>query len=190
MSLEDEITGRKFTFSQINGYVLGTITLLPKGAVGGYQNPNERTWSVDDGKLVFRNGSGVVTTVFGEADRKNGVYVFRGAFVSLGADPWHVLTEVTGATMVPPGPGKHDLKYDLSHLTQRPNQAVSGPIQDDEALFLFALIRVMLVRRVLEIGGLSGYSATNFTKAVGPLGVVYTIDIRPVPESGRESYSR
>ncbi len=73
-------------------------------------------------------------------------------------------------------------KYDLSHLTQPSNQVVAGPVQDDEALFLFALIRVMLIRRVLEIGGLSGYSATNFVKAVGPTGVVYTIDIKRVPK--------
>jgi hypothetical protein len=71
-------------------------------------------------------------------------------------------------------------KYDLSHLTQPPDQYVCGPIQDDEALLLFALIRVMRIRRVLEIGGLSGYSAANFVRAVGSLGVVYTIDINPV----------
>ena len=34
MSLEDEITGRTFRFSQIGGSVLGTITLLPKGDLG------------------------------------------------------------------------------------------------------------------------------------------------------------
>jgi predicted O-methyltransferase YrrM len=59
-------------------------------------------------------------------------------------------------------------KYDLSHLTQPSHQNVSGPIQDDEALLLFALIRVMCMRRVLEVGGLFGYSATNFIQAVGP----------------------
>lgn len=93
-------------------------------------------------------------------------------------DPSHVPTEVTSPVALSPGVGK----YDLSHLTQAPDQVVGGPVQDDEALLLFALIRVMLMRRVLEIGGLSGYSATNFVKAVGPLGVVYTIDIRPVPK--------
>lgn len=70
--------------------------------------------------------------------------------------------------------------YDLSHLTQAENQAVLGPIQDDEALFLFALIRGMRLRHVLELGGLDGYSARNFLKAVGPEGVVYTCDIHPV----------
>lgn len=70
--------------------------------------------------------------------------------------------------------------YDLSHLTQADDQAVIGPIQDDEALFLFALCRGMMVRRVLEIGGLDGYSARNFLAGVGEKGVVYTVDLNEV----------
>ena len=68
------------------------------------------------------------------------------------------------------------VKYNLSHLTQPNDQLVAGPIQDDEGLLLFAIIRVMRLRRVLEIGGLDGYSARNFCEAVGPKGKVYTID--------------
>jgi predicted O-methyltransferase YrrM len=41
-----------------------------------------------------------------------------------------------------------------------------GLIQDDEALFLFGLIRVVRIKRILEIGGLNGYSALNFLKAL------------------------
>ena len=70
--------------------------------------------------------------------------------------------------------------YDLTHLTQPDDQVVAGPIQDDEALFLFALIRCMRLRRVLEIGGLDGYSAANFLKAIGPKGMLYTVDLNPV----------
>jgi predicted O-methyltransferase YrrM len=73
------------------------------------------------------------------------------------------------------------VKYDLSHLTQPDDQLVAGPIQDDEALLLFAVIRVMRLRRVLEIGGLDGYSARNFCEAVGPEGSVYTIDQNYLP---------
>jgi hypothetical protein len=73
------------------------------------------------------------------------------------------------------------VKYNLEHLTQPDTQEVSGPIQDDEALFLFSLIRVMQLKRVLEIGGGSGYSAQNFCAAVGASGRVYTVDIHPVP---------
>ena len=73
-------------------------------------------------------------------------------------------------------------KYDLRHLTQRSNQNVMGPVQDDEALFLFALIKCCRFTRILEIGGLKGYSAINFIKAISfsEQGRVYTVDIDTV----------
>lgn len=74
--------------------------------------------------------------------------------------------------------------YDLTHLTQSEDQRVIGPIQDDEALFLYSIIRGSRMRRVLEIGGLSGYSAKNFLAALcasGPDAMMYTVDINPVP---------
>lgn len=70
--------------------------------------------------------------------------------------------------------------YKLSHLTQPESQTVLGPIQDDEALFLYAIVRGMRLKRILEIGGLSGYSAANFLAALPSDGVVYTVDINPV----------
>lgn len=70
--------------------------------------------------------------------------------------------------------------YNLAHLTQADTQDVIGPIQDDEALFLFALIRVMRLKRILEIGGLNGYSARNFCEAVGSDGAVFTVDLQEV----------
>jgi len=76
------------------------------------------------------------------------------------------------------------VSYPLKHLTQAENQEVWGPIQDDEALLLFGLIRVMRLKRILEIGGLSGYSATNFLAAAGEGASVYTIDINPVAKVG------
>ena len=72
------------------------------------------------------------------------------------------------------------MKYDLSHLTQDASQKVIGPIQDDEALFLYSIIVGMKLKTVFEIGGLNGYSATNFLKAVGEGGKVFTTDINPV----------
>lgn len=69
--------------------------------------------------------------------------------------------------------------YNLEHLSQE-SQSVFGPIQDDEALFLYALIKIMKLQYVLEIGGLKGYSATNFCKSVGEKGKVVTIDITPL----------
>jgi predicted O-methyltransferase YrrM len=77
------------------------------------------------------------------------------------------------------------VSYDLSHLTQSSNQRVGGPIQDDEALLLYGLIKVMRLRRILEVGGQSGYSATNFLKAVGDNGTVYTVDTTPLPRQAK-----
>lgn len=67
------------------------------------------------------------------------------------------------------------MKYNLDHLTQPDHQAIPGPIQDDEALLLFALIRVTRIKRILEFGGVHGYSAKNFLEAVDD-GTVYTVD--------------
>src|SRR5262249_42625318 len=79
--------------------------------------------------------------------------------------------------------GGFAVRYELSHLVQDPTQAVFGPIQDDEALLLFAVCRVTCARRVAEFGGESGYSARNFLAAVGglPGAAVYTVDAEPVP---------
>lgn len=75
------------------------------------------------------------------------------------------------------------VRYDLEHLTQPASEAVCGPIQDTEALFLYSVVRGMRMKRILEIGGLSGYSATNFLKAFAKPAesVMYTVDINPVP---------
>ena len=75
------------------------------------------------------------------------------------------------------------VNYDLSHLTQNENQYVWGPIQDDEALFLYSIIRGCRLQRILEIGGLEGYSAKNFLQALSfdKDGILYTCDINPVP---------
>jgi predicted O-methyltransferase YrrM len=76
------------------------------------------------------------------------------------------------------------VKYNLEHLTQNDDQNVSGPIQDDEALFLYSIIRSSRLQRILEIGGLNGYSGKNFLQALSfnNNGVLYTCDINPVPK--------
>ena len=61
-----------------------------------------------------------------------------------------------------------------------------GSMQDDEALFLFGLIRTAGVSRVLELGGRYGFSARNFASAVqcakDPARMVYTVDVNEVPK--------
>jgi predicted O-methyltransferase YrrM len=72
--------------------------------------------------------------------------------------------------------------YDLAHLTQPDDQDVKGPVQDDEALLLYAWVRTTRPRTVLEIGGGQGDSARNFAAALRPWnGIVYTVDVLPVP---------
>jgi predicted O-methyltransferase YrrM len=75
------------------------------------------------------------------------------------------------------------VKYDLAHLSQEEHQNVSGPIQDDEALFLYSIIRGCRLKRILEIGGAAGYSAKNFLQALSfsKDGILYTCDLYPVP---------
>ena len=68
-----------------------------------------------------------------------------------------------------------DLTKDLAHLNSRaadyPWQRRRGPMQADEMLLLFSVVRTSSVRRILEIGGLSGFSAFNFLEALrsGPM---------------------
>lgn len=66
--------------------------------------------------------------------------------------------------------------YNLNHLTQSEDQSSPGPIQDDEALFLFALVRVTRIKRIVEFGSVPGYSATNFLAALGGRGTVHSVD--------------
>lgn len=77
------------------------------------------------------------------------------------------------------------VKYELDHLIQDQSQIVFGPIQDDEALFLYSIIRGCRLSRILEIGGLSGYSAKNFLQALkyneNSDNILYTCDLNHVP---------
>lgn len=76
------------------------------------------------------------------------------------------------------------MNYDLSHLTQD-TRRVYGPIQDDEALLLYALVRCLGAKTVLEAGGQTGYSARNFLAAGA---TVYTVDMQPVPVQGERHH--
>ena len=80
------------------------------------------------------------------------------------------------------------LFYALRHIgLQGRAQAVVGPMQDDEALLLFALTRAAGVNRALELGGLGGFSARTLLEAVQCTRqpAVYTVDLAPVPVLGR-----
>lgn len=77
------------------------------------------------------------------------------------------------------------MKYKLDHLTQSEGQRDAGKaIQDDEALFLYAIVRGLRIKTILEFGGLHGYSAKNFIEAAGPGGILFTCDLEPVDKMG------
>jgi predicted O-methyltransferase YrrM len=69
-------------------------------------------------------------------------------------------------------------KYNLSHLTQE-TQIIYGPIQDDEALLLFGLVKALRPKTVLEFGYSSGFSALNFLKALDEDAKLFSYDINP-----------
>jgi predicted O-methyltransferase YrrM len=67
--------------------------------------------------------------------------------------------------------------YELSHLTFYKEENALGPIQRDEALFLFALVKVIRPKVVVEFGFSRGHSALNFLMALPPDAIVYSYDI-------------
>jgi predicted O-methyltransferase YrrM len=82
-------------------------------------------------------------------------------------------------------------KYDFSHLTQELDQRAGGPIQDDEALLLYSVVRTMRLKRVLEVGGLEGYSARNFLRALSwdEDTAVYTVDLEQVTSQAANHFT-
>ena len=73
------------------------------------------------------------------------------------------------------------MQYNLSHLTQKHGEVPMGPIQDDEALLLYALCRVIGIRNVLEFGVGKGDSARNFIAAGC---TVWSVDVNPIAPLG------
>ncbi|MES2019757.1 MAG: tetratricopeptide repeat protein [Pseudomonadota bacterium] len=90
----DMLAGRSFRFGRLDGSVIGHLELAPGGTIAGHRHPNESAWSVEAGKLVFRDDVGVPSTVFSLLHRDDGLYVFRGEFLPRGPEPWHTLDEV------------------------------------------------------------------------------------------------
>jgi hypothetical protein len=65
---------------------------------------------------------------------------------------------------------------DISHLTIF-SEVANGPVQREEALFLYSLLRVVRPRTVVEIGFLNGRSALNFLCALDADARLYSFDI-------------
>ena len=74
------------------------------------------------------------------------------------------------------------LAPDVSHLAFYAEENASGPIQREEALFLYGAIRVIRPKTVVEIGFLRGQSALNFLRAMDDDAVLYSFDIDSLAE--------
>ena len=64
----------------------------------------------------------------------------------------------------------------VSHLASYEGDEALGPVQRDEALLLFALVRTTMPRVVVEFGFRTGHSAFNFLRALPPDAMVYSYD--------------
>ncbi|CAE7705267.1 lig-1 [Symbiodinium sp. CCMP2456] len=74
------------------------------------------------------------------------------------------------------------LHYELFHL-ERDNKPRLGPVQDDEALLLYSLVRALRPRTIVEFGTSNGFSALNWMHAIAedPDARVFSYDILPYP---------
>jgi predicted O-methyltransferase YrrM len=75
----------------------------------------------------------------------------------------------------------------LAHLLSYKNEEGLGPLQRDEALFLFGLLRVTRPRLVVEFGFFHGHSAFNFLRALDPGARLVSFDIKPESKARAES---
>lgn len=91
----DDMEQRSFAFGRTDGVVIGRITLGPAGQLHGYRHTNEASWGIQEGRLVFLNEHGEVTTIFRDITRAGGSLRMTGEFL-LGSSLRHVLSEVGG----------------------------------------------------------------------------------------------
>ena len=89
----EDVEQRSFAFGRTDGVVIARITFGSAGRLDGYRHANEDSWSIQDGRLVFLNDQGEVTTVFREVTRHDGSLRMTGDFL-LGSSIRHVLSEV------------------------------------------------------------------------------------------------
>jgi len=66
-------------------------------------------------------------------------------------------------------------KYSINHLIDY-SELACGPIQSDEALFLYGLVKVIRSKVIIEFGFAKGHSSINFLKALTPDGLLYSFD--------------
>ena len=83
-NIYDIATTCTWKFGRTDGSVIANaIKLTPTGRVTGYSNPNEFSWAIEDGNLIFRAQDGQVSTRFTSVslDPTTGQIILRGAFL-------------------------------------------------------------------------------------------------------------
>jgi predicted O-methyltransferase YrrM len=72
---------------------------------------------------------------------------------------------------------QYEKKYNLNYLNQYyTNEYASGPIQRDEAIFMFGLLKMIRPNVCLEFGFLRGHSAYTILNAIADDAALYSID--------------
>jgi predicted O-methyltransferase YrrM len=97
----EALTGRAFRFGRADGSSLGEVTLAAQGVIMGYQNVNERFWTVEGGKLIFHGHDGAPTTIFEQVTPDEGEFAFSGEFLPYGLRAWHILNEAVKPAPAP-----------------------------------------------------------------------------------------
>jgi hypothetical protein len=67
------------------------------------------------------------------------------------------------------------MRYNLKHLEDF-EERVIGPMQSDEALLIYALVKVIMPNVILEFGYAKGHSSKNFLAAMPKNCKLYSFD--------------
>ncbi|NOI27857.1 hypothetical protein [Vibrio coralliilyticus] len=87
-TLHDIATKCAWEFSNADGEVLDPNVKLNWNGTLTYQNPNEASWDINDGDIIFRNNSGVITTRFTQVE----IDASTSQLQLKGSNNWHILT--------------------------------------------------------------------------------------------------
>jgi predicted O-methyltransferase YrrM len=77
----------------------------------------------------------------------------------------------------------------INHLTAFDEEEAIGPVQREEAMFLFSLIRMLRPRILVEFGFARGHSALNFLMAMDYEADLYSYDVDVASASLAEKYA-
>jgi predicted O-methyltransferase YrrM len=75
-----------------------------------------------------------------------------------------------------------------NHLTTYREENVMGPLQREEALTIFSLVKMTRPQTIVEFGFHCGHSAFNFIQAIDPTACLYSFDIADESEQIARDY--